>query len=812
MSPDWKSVIREEFGRDPATGDSGGVDTAGSYVKLRPNRFQEMKNWFWDGSSIRKRGGFVPINSAAIAGQPSILAVFQASFSDGTKKLLVHASDGFIYGLDGDVFTKMATFSGAAGSDPACFCQYRDNYFLTNGADPPQAGCIDEATPLAVLRTDDGGETFIDCTDETADTDPSTYVDLGGLDTWESGGAVYICFSRPISAVKFWIDPDNRNQNVSTVSVWQWNGSWAQVEGITDGTDSGGATLAQTGSISWTFAPADSCQQTINGITGHWYRITVSVVLSTEVYVERLRVTAPLQRLQNLWDGEYRCIHGCYFVRGGSYRDALAEVSDGISISGLNIGGMSPSAGDCLYVGYYGAVRGFRFSFVTSPEPEVNDDASVLSCSYWSRSGTWSALAVVDGTTSGGACFAQDGDVTFLWPENAEKRILAGGDVPLYWFKFEVSAQLSSGVTISEIRAVPHLDQEGIYGVCTVFKHRLFLGRKNDFQNGLFFSAARNPEVLSGDDAGYIEVGPGQPVLWLMSFYNELAVGLADGGGVYVLQGYDPATFGLLRVSSARCIGPKTAVVVDLRDRGGGEFGFFLARDGFYRLEGTSCTKISDALDGYFDRTSDLHLDFENAHRSCACVVRSRGWYVCAVPLRTKDSPQESPNYWFVLDYIRGSWFVFDISSASVACVLGDDGSERLVFGGQGDGMLYEYSDAFANDNGAAIDAVFVHHEDFNTPYLVKNVRQLDFRTSVHGDGAGSLEVSWCRDGEADFRALEPVSLEGSNVDFQTVSRSVDIQQVAGIRLMVRHLSSGCQPRIYGWRWLFEAIREWHDR
>ncbi|MBW2148122.1 MAG: hypothetical protein JRI22_13975 [Deltaproteobacteria bacterium] len=808
----WMSVVREHFGA--LDGIHGGLNRKLPEGKLLPNQFSKLLNWIWTGGALRKRGGTGKLNSSPIAGNPSLASLFQFRPSTGVHRLFAQGSDDDIYYSDngGAGWTKVDAFNGTSGGSPACWAQYRDTFFITNGNDFPQVGTLDEAPPLAVLRTNDSGSTFIDYSDEARDSDTATHAALDGLNVWDGAGAddqaLYVSFSRNLSGVVFTIDDTNKNATASTLSVNYYNGAWAPVSNLSDGTASAGATMAQSGTVSWTLT-TDSVQQTINGITGHWYRFTVSTRLSATVDVTGVRVNAPIQKIQNLWSGEYEPVHGCYWHWGDPYTDILAEVVDDVSVSGANVGGMN---GPNLYVGFMGRVRGFRFQFVHSPAQEVNVNAVTLGCQYWRNDGTWADLAITDGTTVNGSAFAQDGDITFQWPADAEKRTVGGGPFPMHWFRFSASAPVSSPATISGISAIPELelDTDWKFRFCAIFKSRLFLARSETNPNYLFFSAAKNPEVFDGEDAGFIEIGPGYPIQWLMAFYNELAVGLSDGGGVYILQGYSPATFGLLRISSADCISPKSAAIVDLRDKGGGEFGFFLARDGFYRVEGTSCVKISDPLDPYFDPTSLLHLDFASAHMAAGAVYRPKNWYVCAVPLRG-GTPQATNNYWFVYDYVQGSWFLFDISSASVQCILDGNRAERLVFGGIADGTLWMQSDAYTSDDSTAIDADLEHPDALGDPYLVKCVRQLDIRTSCHGSGADELSLSVYQDGSSAEASLCTVDLVNSAGDFQTVSISTDLQNLRHLKLRIRHNSVNPAPEIYGWRWLFEALRGWHD-
>ena len=109
--------------------------------------------------------------------------------------------------------------------------------------------------------------------------------------------------------------------------------------------------------------------------------------------------------------------------------------------------------GDYVLVGSHLPFRGIDIDV-----DAVNANASVLTAKYWNGS-AWTDISASDGTASGGATFAQDGQITWTVPASWTKARLreivpasaaAVGPTqhePMYWLRIEVSAALDATTT-----------------------------------------------------------------------------------------------------------------------------------------------------------------------------------------------------------------------------------------------------------------------------------------------------------------------------------------------------------------------------
>lgn len=91
--------------------------------------------------------------------------------------------------------------------------------------------------------------------DNAQDGATGTDVTLSSLDTIANGDAVYVGSYVPFGGVVIDVDAANGTASVLTVKYRKSDDTWADIT-ATDGTDSGGATMAVDGSVTWT-VPTD---------------------------------------------------------------------------------------------------------------------------------------------------------------------------------------------------------------------------------------------------------------------------------------------------------------------------------------------------------------------------------------------------------------------------------------------------------------------------------------------------------------------------------------------------------------------------
>lgn len=107
---------------------------------------------------------------------------------------------------------------------------------------------------LVVLRTTDNLANVTDYSEQAQDGDATTEVVLDAQDVAANGDYLYVGSHMPFAGcyVDVSADANEANGTVSVLTVNYWDGSAWTTTSATDNTASGGASLAQDGTVTWT--------------------------------------------------------------------------------------------------------------------------------------------------------------------------------------------------------------------------------------------------------------------------------------------------------------------------------------------------------------------------------------------------------------------------------------------------------------------------------------------------------------------------------------------------------------------------------
>jgi len=151
-----------------------------------------------------------------------------------------------------------------------------------------------EISPSDFLVTTDNEATFTSYLTQVTGTG---HAQLDALSTAANGDYFYVGYSDMFGGVRLTMDGAEVNANAATLAAQYWTGSaWATMTVASDGTASGGATLAQTGLVTFTMPAAGNwAKKTINDTELYWIRFNVSAAMSATTSVD----TAAVLRLVN---------------------------------------------------------------------------------------------------------------------------------------------------------------------------------------------------------------------------------------------------------------------------------------------------------------------------------------------------------------------------------------------------------------------------------------------------------------------------------------------------------------------------------
>ena len=288
----------------------GGVDTYHEKILLPEGRFSSLKNLRGRHPGFEKRKGYILQHS--IAGASRVASLFQ--FDKGAieeKHLYRQLEDGSLEEASNNPPTVTVGAFGTqrlgtkSGTIPASYGVIRDLLLYSDGARQHQVYCGDDypvsafvvyrsATAIPSSGVIEGGE---DYTNEVNDLDSTTEANLDALG---SGHRFAVMSPVPIAILNLVVS--SPNGNAVTISSKYWKGSWASIAGLSDGTASGGATLAQSGAVTWT-KPTDELPSYLFGRSGFWYIFTTSAALDATVRVSQATFDSVFQDIVNVWDG-----------------------------------------------------------------------------------------------------------------------------------------------------------------------------------------------------------------------------------------------------------------------------------------------------------------------------------------------------------------------------------------------------------------------------------------------------------------------------------------------------------------------------
>ena len=133
-----------------------------------------------------------------------------------------------------------------------------------------------------------------------------------------------------------------------------------------------------------------------------------------------------------------------FAASGSTYTDLTANTTDRDSATTGSISAILSTA--FIYISSNYRFRGFYCNMSSS----VNANAATLTIGYWNGT-AWGAVAGgSDGTASGGATFAVDGEVSWTLPSD-EVTTDVNGVLGAYWIRLSVSATLSASTAIEEL-------------------------------------------------------------------------------------------------------------------------------------------------------------------------------------------------------------------------------------------------------------------------------------------------------------------------------------------------------------------------
>jgi len=513
---------------------------------------------------------------------------------------------------------------------------------------------------------------------------------------------------RPISGVHFTVSDANATASSLTANVYTTAG-WAAVAAASDGTADGGASLAQSGTYSFTSTVDDAVPFHFEGLYMYAYRFVLS---AGSAGISHITVNAPWQEVIDLWDGIPRQPYHFAVSRSGKYDDRTAHVysaSDMDTPIGAELDGLTTS--DDIIVMFEERMAAVRFTMLGSL---VNDEAATLTAKYWDGD-SWADLTETDGTSDGTDTFSQSGLVSWIVPAHTLEFPKTIQGKTGYAYQFTVSATLTGtyddstdSVFVDVVTGIPAQYQIPPFKFPSEFKNRVLLCGYIDGDEGnrVDYGPANYANAFNGNESSMggvqsLYFGDSDPLTCGVSLYNRYGsstfeVWLAfKNTKTYQLKGSSPDPesdpWQIDKVSNnIGCPAPLTLVTAELgfevSEAAKRNIAIWVSASGPYAYDGAILYPIK-GIENYFDPNNSECINWSYIDTSTAWYDSVYHEYNLIIP----TGGATAPNTWLVLDLKRQEWFEKTTGAASmVRCgfEVVDSNGAQYIYGGTATGFM----------------------------------------------------------------------------------------------------------------------------
>lgn len=616
----------------------GGAMTDPEKALIPAGGYSMIRNMRCRHPGFEQRAGCRKQHSTA-DGTNRALSLYQFSKGERTERhLFAQMSDGDI--LKASNMPPVVTtgvfgtevFSGSTGQKPASWCHVNDIMLMAvaNGTDQMQFFAGDDnyveklvkfSDSAAAGNIPDNGE---DMTLEVTDGLTTTCAVLDALGTYAAATYECLFIFSPVPATKLtWtVSKANGTASVATLNYRKNDNTLASTS-MTDNTADSGATLAQSGTMTWS-APSDEIPWHMYGKTGYWYQLTVSVALDAEVEVTALTYgssgTSAFRDIANVWNGVPP------FAIEARFYDQSAGTYALFATDTIDISEMTHSADDSVDRLHFNSNDEIMGVYVDVGEtPNTSGSTTVGGVKVWTGTAFEAVSNVSDGTNG----LQNSGWITWQ-RKSGEPTMFQSSRYYSYWYYIHLAgATLSDDVVIS-LQTMPYFDiEEAGKGVCCCMWKTRACMVFDRYPNRILVSAKDKPLVLNGSDFGILRAGDGRrnTVNCIINFKNEIVAFQEErgkeGGCVTLFEGHSPGNFGRLVLSTkAGCFNANCAVTVDgvLTSTATEEvlksLFFFLSRYGLCVSDGRTIAIATDDIANYFDPAKEecVRRGYEDRH------------------------------------------------------------------------------------------------------------------------------------------------------------------------------------------------------
>jgi hypothetical protein len=413
-----------------------------------------------------------------------------------------------------------------------------------------------------------------------------------------------------------------------TLSLYQRTGEGTA--GLTVPLTASDGTAGLTASGKITFTAAYPKPTIVNNVMAFYYLLDfVGADSGVEIY--RCTLDAPVQPIQDIFDGVPVTPLSCLVYNGSEYYDRTLNVSGSSAYVGasdityMKLDSTPPE--NTLYVGFDREMTALMFDL---PDGDaVNGNASTINTFKYYNGTAWVSVGSInDGTYSSPYTMRQTGTVSWVPPaRGSESMTSLFNTVRLFYYAIVFSAEFTSHVHVHQISGIPAQAEVNPYKFPLFWQNRLLLcNDTSDRQNNINVTSSNSPQVMNGEDSAIVPIGDGQPLVagatlftrYGGSLYDNAilfkqnSVHLIDGGSLSDWRDYTVA-------ESVGCIAPKTLQKCDM----GYEIApgitkhvlLWMSARGIEFFDGNTLSLVSEDLRDYFKPKSASYINTSIANQ-----------------------------------------------------------------------------------------------------------------------------------------------------------------------------------------------------
>ena len=561
----------------------------------------------------------------------------------------------------------------------------------------------------------------IDVTDRVSNILHTSSDDLFTMSATDKS-LVLLFTTRPIEAIKMYVDSANASDSTMTVKTWLGQAGWSGDLVLADKTALPGAkSLAQTGTIIFSsHTDGTSVPMHFEELYLYAYKMELSAG-SADIY--HITVNPAMQTIKDVWDGVYRQPIQFQVLDNTIYYDYTLQVQESSDLS-APIGGVLDSLGtsatDSLFIVFEDKMSAIKFTMLGD---RINLAPSIITMDYWNGE-QYQDVVITDGTfTSGGISFSKTGLVSWQPPEDEEPITLFGSFGYAYKFTFSgamtgTAADDTSDIVVDICTGIPAQNIVPPFNWSAVYGSRLILGGYTigDEGNRMDYSVSNAPDVWNGFDSSdngkqSLYFGGVEAIVAGTQIYNRFGANVYSmllvlkQSEVYILVGDTPEEFTIYPVAKTiGCVAPLSLATAEIgMDLGGGltrNIAMWLSHSGPMMFDGAVLLPIA-GISSYFDPTDSKYIKFSLMSKAIGWFDYTYKEYNILIP---SGSAATANNTWLVFDLAKRKWFE-KVTHASHYPqsgweVVNPDTGQRYTYAGKQDGFMVQLETGTYWDDG----------------------------------------------------------------------------------------------------------------